>query len=92
MRQHKDHTRQSRNQHCQDQQWLSAQSILGKVEEQLKGHSFLRTAVSHLANLRYVDEIDGNTMILTTGDRLPISRSHKKDVMAGLASFLGGTL
>ena len=65
---------------------------LGKVEEQLRGHSFLRTAVSHLANLRYVDEIDGNTMILTTGDRLPISRSHKKDVMAGLASFLGGTV
>lgn len=65
---------------------------LAKVEEQLRGHSFLRTAVSHLANLRYVSEIDGNTLILTTGERLPISRSRKKEVLAGLASYLGGTV
>lgn len=61
------------------------------MEAQLQGHSFLRTAVSHLANLRYVSEIDGNMLILTTGDRLPISRARKKDVMAGLAKYLGGT-
>ena len=65
---------------------------LGKTEEQLRGHSFLRTAVSHLVNLRYAAEIDGNMLILTTGDRLPISRSRKKEVLAGLASYLGGTL
>ena len=65
---------------------------LGKTEEQLAGHSFLRTAVSHLVNLRYVSEIDGNTMILTTGERLPISRSRKKEVLAGLAAYLGGTV
>lgn len=69
-----------------------ARGSLKKVEEQLSGHSFLRTAVSHLANLRYAAEIDGNTLILTTGDRLPISRSHKKEVLAGLARYLGGTI
>lgn len=65
---------------------------LGKVEEQLQGRSFLRTAVSHLVNLRYVSEIDGNMLILTTGNRLPISRARKKDVLAGLAKYLGGTI
>lgn len=69
-----------------------ARGSLGKVEGQLSGHSFLRTAVSHLVNLRYAAEIDGNTLILTTGDRLPISRSRKKEVLAGLARYLGGTI
>lgn len=68
-----------------------ARYSLGKVEEQLKGRSFLRTAVSHLVNLRYVSEIDGNMLILTTGDRLPISRARKKEVLASLANYLGGT-
>lgn len=64
---------------------------LGKVEGQLQGRSFLRTAVSHLVNLHYVSEIDGSMMILTTGDRIPISRARKKDVLSGLAKYLGGT-
>lgn len=65
---------------------------LNKLEEQLQGRGFLRTAVSHLANLRYVSEIDGTMLVLTTGDRLPISRARKKDVLAGLAKYLGGTI
>lgn len=69
-----------------------ARDSLGKVEKQLQGRSFLRTAVSHLVNLRYVSEIDGNMLILTTGDRLPISRSRKKEVLTGLAKYLGGTV
>lgn len=69
-----------------------ARASLNKLEAQLQGRSFLRTAVSHLANLRYVSEIDGNMLILTTGDRIPISRARKKEVMAGLAKYLGGTI
>lgn len=65
---------------------------LNKLEAQLQGRGFLRTAVSHLVNLRYASEIDGTTLILTTGDRLPISRARKKDVLAGLAKYLGGTI
>lgn len=64
---------------------------LNKLEEQLRGHGFLCTAASHLANMRYVSEIDGTMLVLTTGDRLPISRARKKDVLAGLARYLGGT-
>lgn len=64
---------------------------LNKLEEQLRGHGFLRTTVSHLANMRYVSEIDGTMLVLTTGDRLPISRARRKDVLAGLARYLGGT-
>lgn len=69
-----------------------ARASLSKLEERLRGHGFLRTAVSHLANMRYVSEIDGTMLALTTGDRLPISRARKKDVLAGLARYLGGTI
>lgn len=67
-----------------------ARGSLGKVEEQLLGRSFMRTAVSHLANLRYVSEIDGNTLILTTGDRLPISRARKKTYWSDWPSIWEG--
>lgn len=69
-----------------------ARESLSKLENQLRNRGFLRIAVSHLANLRYVSELDGNMLILTTGDRLPISRARKKEVLAALAKYLGGTV
>ena len=75
-----------------DRETFRTRESLSKKEKELEGRPFVRVSVSHLVNLRYVSEIDGNTLKLTTGDRITISRSRKKSVMGALAKYLGGNL
>ncbi|MBP5291554.1 MAG: response regulator transcription factor [Lachnospiraceae bacterium] len=64
---------------------------LTKYEEILKDAHFVRCNTSFLVNLKYVhgvrkDEVD------VDGNMLPISRSRRKEFLAALARYKGGSL
>ena len=59
---------------------------LREVEEQLKGEPFVRCNSCYLVNLRYVDSIDGNCVVI--GDsQLKISQPKKKAFTEALLQF-----
>ena len=63
---------------------------LAQYEEQLSGASFARPSASFLVNLKYVEGIQKDR-VLVNGDALPISRSKRKDFLSTLAQYKGGT-
>ena len=71
---------------------LRTRESLSRKEKELAGHGFVRTNVCYLVSLRYVSEIDGTMLVLTTGERLAISRSRRKEFFSALAKYLGGTI
>ena len=64
---------------------------LGAMEDKLNSQHFLRISVSFLVNLEYVVNINGNALKMQNGDEVWISRAKKRDVMAAIAEYLGGS-
>ena len=48
---------------------------LSEFEERLPG-CFVRSHMSFLVNMNYIDGVDGKTIALSTGERLPVSRQR----------------
>lgn len=72
--------------------WLQTRGSLSDIELKLAGRGFLRISVCYLVNLKYLSGITGNTLILTSGEELVISRSKKKEVLKAVAQYLGGNI
>lgn len=53
---------------------------------------FCRCHASFIVNLSYVKGVEGLEVVLTTGERLPISQPKRKAFMAKLADFWGNML
>lgn len=51
------------------------------IEDKLGPLGFSRCNVSYLINLRYLDSIKNNDVILYNGETLSISRNRKKDFL-----------
>ncbi|MDF2804598.1 MAG: Response regulator of the LytR/AlgR family [Anaerocolumna sp.] len=69
----------------------STRDSLKNVEKNLSQYKFIRCNNSYLVNLRYVEGIDQNNVIVG-GDELQISRPRKKIFMEALADYVGGAL
>lgn len=67
-------------------QWGS----LKPFEDQLKDSHFVRCNSCYLVNLRYVRGISGDS-VLVDGARLVISKPRRKDFLAALAQYRGGS-
>ena len=63
---------------------------LSALEEKLSVNHFIRINVCYLVNMRYISELTSNSVILSTGDELFISRARKKAVLLALTEYLGG--
>lgn len=66
--------------------------VLKEYAELLENNGFIRTHQSHLVNLSFVKswlKEDGGTLLLETGDKIPVSRPHKDKVRSKLT---GSTL
>ncbi len=63
-------------------------STLGKPERILSGCGFARCNKSYLVNLRYVEDVIGDEVVVA-GDRLKIGRTRYKAFMAALNEYLG---
>lgn len=61
-----------------------------EMEERLQDFFFSRSSVSYLVNLAHVTGISGNT-VLVDGEQLPISRQKRKDFIAALTAYIGGS-
>lgn len=55
-------------------------TAMNALEEELKGYGFLRVHQGYLANYVYIEKIDADTVFLTDGTRLPVSRRNRKEV------------
>ena len=70
----------------QIRQW----GTLAKFEEQLREAHFARCSSSYLVNLKYVQKVLGD-QVLVGGDALPISRPRRKEFLNALAQYKGGS-
>ena len=59
------------------------------IESQLNGASFVRCSVHYLVNLKYVQGLAGDQVILPNAE-LPISRSKRKEFLDAIAQYEGG--
>lgn len=53
---------------------------LSNIVELVKDFDFVTTHKSYLMNFSYVSHTDGDDFVLTNGARVPISRSHRKEI------------
>lgn len=60
-----------------------------EMEKKLSAEGFARCNSGYLVNLRYVEEVRQNTVVVA-GDELQISRPRKKTFMEELTDYLGG--
>ncbi|MGO4928871.1 LytR/AlgR family response regulator transcription factor [Fundicoccus sp. Sow4_F4] len=55
-------------------------------------HSFFRCNHSFIVNMNHVHGIEANDIILTNYEKIPVSRSKKKDFLSHLTEFIGDEL
>lgn len=61
-----------------------------QLETELSGSGFARCNQSYLVNLRHVESLEQNTMILHGGSALRVSRNRRKTFMQALLTYWGG--
>lgn len=76
--------------HLTDGTILSQWGSLGRVEEELREYYFVRCNSGYLVNLRYVETIKGNYVIVN-GDSLKISAPKRKEFLGAVAQYKGGS-
>ena len=72
-----------------DQQNIVCYWKMKEMENEVLPYGFARNHSSYLVNLFYVGNIEKNEVKLTTGDRLPLSKTKKKEFMEKLAEYWG---
>ena len=60
---------------------------IGELEEELQGH-FCRIHKGYLVNLSYVDEYSRTEIILTNGDKIPLSKYKYEDFVKAYLRFM----
>ena len=70
---------------------IVARGTMKNVASQLEGHYFSLCNSCYLVNLAYVKKAN-KTVMLSTGEELPISQGKRKQFMAQLARYIGGTI
>lgn len=71
---------------------LDVRYSLEKIEKDINLDKFVRCHKSFLVNLSYVENIKSNTIILESGEEVPVSRYRYKEVKAKFFKFLGDSI
>ncbi len=71
---------------------LKSASTLSEFETRLKKHGFLKSHKSYLVNLRHVKKINDNTLTLSNGSEILLSRYRRKEFMSEFAGYVGELL
>lgn len=66
---------------CLDKQEISFYESLKNVEQSIKNNNFVRIHRGYIVNLNYVDCIDKGELYLITGEKLPVARNYKQDLV-----------
>lgn len=75
-----------------DQENIICYKNMKELETELVQHGFVRCHSGYLVNLFYVKRIEKLDIILTTGERVPISQPKRKEFMERLADYWGDWL
>lgn len=67
---------------------LTAHTTIDKIQEELNPCKFLRPHKSFLVNYSYIDRIELGSILLQSGDRIPVSQSRRKSISALLTTNL----
>lgn len=70
---------------------LELNSTLRYFEERLSGAPFFRCHQAYLVNMAYISSIE-KCDVEVEGDRLPVSRQRRKELVQAFARYLGGSL
>ena len=70
---------------------LSSQETMSDMEKKLSPHHFVRCNSYYLVNLKYVDSLRGDTL-LVAGNELRISQSRRQAFLTELARYAGGSV
>lgn len=65
--------------------------VYGKISEEaenLREYNFARCSNAYLVNFAYINAVVGNTVILSSGEVLPVSRSMKKKFLDAYISYV----
>lgn len=61
-------------------------------EQEVEGGPFVRISASCLANMNHVRSVKGSSLLMRGGDTLYFSRSRKREALATITSFFGGSI
>lgn len=76
--------------HLEGEKPLEARGSLGQLEEELANAPIVRVSKSCLANMDKVSLIRNDYLQMSSGDRLRVSRTRKREVMDAVTDYLGG--
>ena len=64
-------------------------SRMETLEEELKRFDFLRVHKGYLVACRFIRRFDSNSVILTTGEEIPVGRSRRHESMDAYLAYIG---
>ncbi len=70
---------------------VEGRGSLLQLEKETEGSTFARCNSGYVVNLRNIKSIEKDTVIMSNGDRLPVSRARKKEFLNQFAMYLGGS-
>ena len=70
---------------------VEGRGSLGQLEKDMEGATFARCNSGYIVNLRNIKSIEKDTVIMSNGDRLPVSRARKKEFLHQFALYMGGS-
>jgi DNA-binding LytR/AlgR family response regulator len=71
---------------------IESNEALSKIESTLKEQPFFRCHQGYLINLRYIDSVAENNILLRGDGKVPLSRHRKKELLQTLTNYWGGLL
>lgn len=66
-------------------------SRMETLEQELRKYSFIRIHKGYLASCKFIRRIDARSALLTTGEELPVGRSHYRQVMDEYLAYISST-
>lgn len=67
---------------------ISLTRTMAELEEELSGEGFIRIHKGYLVNYRFIQVIEGGDVLLTNGERLPISRRKEREAKERLLELV----
>lgn len=66
------------------QYWITMEEL----EEQLRGKNFVRTQRSYIVNLQYIVEFQRRTIVLKTGETIPVGVTYEEKVKSAFMDYM----
>lgn len=67
---------------------ISLTRTMGDLEEELAGEGFIRIHKGYLVNYRFIQVVEGGDVVLTDGERLPVSRRKERETKERLLELV----